>query len=314
MGSHASRSLATSVVAHAASWLLCLHPPAHPELAVAHAADMRCVVRECKPELAACMQSGSCARGIACAGASASDPLGQVRCMDLYEDSTLRSFSECAMTQSRCVPPLAGDTSDAAEFDRARAALQLEPPAVPPVDELLSGTWKLTLGLNPAFDKFDCQVHTFSKGERVGATRSVPAVFRYRVHLDGDKWFTREGGKRITQPDPSRPHELLLRLEPAYLNYEDKWLVLGAQVSNSAEEPWFAVRYHGSNAAWEGYGGANVYTRSGHVPPVGSRAYRAIEGALRRGGLRMDDMTAVDNSCTPWGERRPPAGGGRVAR
>src|SRR6056297_1999455 len=60
---------------------------------------MACVARDCRAELAACVSSPMCAQGLACTGSKVTDPVGQVRCMDLYENEAMRRFADCAMTQ-----------------------------------------------------------------------------------------------------------------------------------------------------------------------------------------------------------------------
>jgi len=78
------------------------------------------------------------------------------------------------------------------------------------------------------------------------------------------------------------------------VGYEDEWLILGANLD--APDPWFVVRYHGSNAAWAGYGGLNVYTRSGLEPSAGIER-KELERVLAIAGIRLDMLTRVDNSC-----------------
>lgn len=253
---------------------------------------MACVARDCRAELAACVSSPMCAQGLACAGSKATDPAGQVRCMDLYENDEMRMFADCAMTQRGCIAPIAADAAESASYDRAKAAVSRSPPkGVPSIDRLLQGTWKVALGLNPAFDTFDCQVHEFAPPNSGG---DVQAVFRYRVRRPDGTWFQRAGGKTLQQPDQAVPHLLKMRLQPPYLSYEDEWLLLGAELD--APDPWFAVRYHGANAAWAGYGGCNVYTRSGKEPPDGPSREK-LRSALSLAGIELGDLTRVDNSC-----------------
>lgn len=121
---------------------------------------MACVARDCRAELGSCVANPTCARGLACLGANYNNPVGQVRCMDLYENVQMRTFADCAMTKNKCLEPLAADATEARSYSRARAAIGRSPPrGVPSIDRLLRGSWKVALGLNPAFDTFDCQVH-----------------------------------------------------------------------------------------------------------------------------------------------------------
>mmetsp|Transcript_26824 Transcript_26824/g.67961 ORF Transcript_26824/g.67961 Transcript_26824/m.67961 type:complete len:182 (-) Transcript_26824:756-1301(-) len=139
-------------------------PPPHALAAGGPAAanPMACIVRSCGRVIVDCARSASCARGIACAGTSAGDPLAQVRCMDLLENAALRRFSQCALTKKRCIPPLPADRAEQAALEAAVARVQAAPPsALPRPDELLTGRWFVTLGRNAAFDRFPCQRHDF---------------------------------------------------------------------------------------------------------------------------------------------------------
>mmetsp|Transcript_22934 Transcript_22934/g.90945 ORF Transcript_22934/g.90945 Transcript_22934/m.90945 type:complete len:338 (-) Transcript_22934:652-1665(-) len=316
---HAARALAlaaaltttlvvdpTAVVVPSTSPLLSLHPPAG--VATAPGGGMARVVRDCQAELAACAASPMCAQGLACAGTQPTSPTGQVRCMDLYENDEMRAFADCAMTRTAALPQQPADAAELASFERTQRAVAADPPrSVPAMRDLLRGTWRVALGLNPAFDAFECQVHDFSSLEEGDM---VDAVFRYRVRRPDRSWFTREGGKRLAQPDAKVPYRLKLRLRPEYLDYEDDWLVLGASTTNTAtgtrsspaasdDDEWFVVRYHGANAAWAGYGGLNVYTRSGHLDPASDAAaeVRAVLSEYCGDDVRLEDLIKVDNSC-----------------
>ncbi len=267
--------------------------PQRPAFASSPAEAMACVARECRPQLAACASNPKCASGLACAGAKASDPVGQVRCMDLYENEQMRSFAECVMTHKGCITPIAADPNELHAYKMTKTALNRSPPKdVPPIGQLLTGTWKVALGLNPAFDTFDCQVHEFFPSTHEG--KGVGAFFHYHVRRPDGTWFERIGEKVLTQADPKVPYLLKLRLQPPYLGYEDEWLFLGAELD--ASDPWFVIRYHGSNAAWAGYGGLNVYTRSGNSLPAGPSRDK-LRSVLSIAGIQLEDLTRVDNSC-----------------
>lgn len=127
------------------------------------------------------------------------------------------------MTRAKCLEPLPADAAEAA----ARAALlrslaEAQPPKIPPIETLLTGVWKVALGLNPAFDTFDCQVHHFTPTpEAAGSPATVKATFSYRIQRWDGTFFTRVGGKIIDQPDRAKPYLLRLRLDPDYMHYED---------------------------------------------------------------------------------------------
>lgn len=87
----------------------------------------------------------------------------------------------------------------------------------------------------------------------------------------------------------SKPRRLVLTLRPNMMNYRDEWVILAAQ-----PDRFFIVAYSGTNAAWQGYGGMNVYTRSGALDVD---LLPAIEKGLNKVGLALKDFNVIDNSC-----------------
>lgn len=254
-----------------------------------------CIALHCRAELTACMSDLDCARGLACAGVHANDPRGQVRCMDVFEDAALSAFSECALGRAHCIPALPADLAERAAFVAALARTDASPPTELPVaSQLLSGRWSAALGLNPSFDLFPCQREDFAN--EPSAPGVVSARFRYRVVRDDGSLLERSGHFLLDTPNVARRHVLRLRPSPPHLNSEDEWLLLGGQLN--ATDPWFAMRYYGANAAWAGYGGANVFTRSGK-PPSSPSALHALDAALAKGGLRRSELAVIDNTCPP---------------
>ena len=54
------------------------------------------------------------------------------------------------------------------------------------------------------------------------------------------------------------------------------------------------VYYRGSNDAWDGYGGAVVYTPK---PKLDPKYFDELDAALRPVGLRFDQFELTNNSC-----------------
>ena len=61
-------------------------------------------------------------------------------------------------------------------------------------------------------------------------------------------------------------------------------------------DDYFFVYYRGSNDAWDGYGGAVVYTRSKTLP---SSILPEVEAAAKSVGLDFSSFIITDNSCPP---------------
>lgn len=211
---------------------------------------------------------------------------------------------------------------------------------------LFRGKWIISAGLNPSFDTFDCQVHEFYAPKEGGQSGKVvaDATFSYRVQVDGDKFITKIGPKKLAlvKDEPvgerrSNENELLfergkkwgidsfsvgderrdkqhtdgyrliLTLRPNAMDYKDEWSVLS--YSNDKTHGFIVLAYQGTNAAWEGYGGLNIYTRS----PItiqslidaeqrtdytfGRVMAQGIKSGLDKVGLSLTDLMQVDNSC-----------------
>jgi violaxanthin de-epoxidase len=81
---------------------------------------------------------------------------------------------------------------------------------------------------------------------------------------------------------------LVLTLRPDLMNYKDDWVVL------QSSPEYIVLLYHGTNSAWEGYGGLNVYTRT---RTISDTLKRDVERGLSKVNLSLRDLTIVDNSC-----------------
>jgi violaxanthin de-epoxidase len=281
--------------------------------------------------------------------------------MDLHQTPLLDAFTECSLTDHACYPPLVADPRypPLVHDDVAEQLLwqsNLLPSSEPTttsraLQNLFTGKWYLSAGLNPVFDTFDCQVHEFSEPkDAINNVKNggvvVPiadATFSYRVQVNdnnnnNNKWFTRTGDKRLTlvNEDSTRVHDgkwrgfdqglkwgmdsfldhenhdpglvhnrpaapnnndiiiktksprLVLTLRPDLMNYKDDWVVL------QSSPEYIVVLYRGTNSAWEGYGGLNVYTRT---RTISDTLKRGIERGLRKVNLSLRDLTIVDNSC-----------------
>eukprot|EP00879_Flechtneria_rotunda_P033880 GHRR01037742.1.p1 GENE.GHRR01037742.1~~GHRR01037742.1.p1 ORF type:complete len:110 (-),score=33.00 GHRR01037742.1:514-843(-) len=62
--------------------------------------------------------------------------------------------------------------------------------------------------------------------------------------------------------DPEKP-ALLYNHDNEYLHYQDDWYILAYK-----PDTYVVIYYKGSNDAWDGYGGAVVYTKARQLPQV----------------------------------------------
>lgn len=101
--------------------------------------------------------------------------------------------------------------------------------------------------------------------------------------------------------------QLVLSLRPAFMNYRDEWIVLtSSRVATTTDaavdyalghnNDYMVLVYRGSNSAWDGYGGLNIYTRNGKLPE-NQKDLADIQAGLYKVGLQLEDLIVVDNSC-----------------
>lgn len=284
---------------------------------------MSCVMSHCSKELSACMSNPQCAQGLGCfmtCAAQKQEGACQVRCTDLHENEQLRRFTKCTLADRQCYPALAADARYPSLPSNLWETNTLNKDFL---SKLLRGRWYISAGLNEAFDCFDCQVHDFEQPRN--QQHVADAVFSYRIKTDGDNFRTKEGKKHLAivansgeqieteapsfvsgkkwgidafSPSSSHPTttdtKLILTIDPNYMDYADEWTVLSSDV-----DQYMVVAYRGTNAAWKGYGGLNVYTREpvSSFDDVQPFVRKGIELGLAKVGLTLQDLHVVDNSC-----------------
>ncbi|KAJ8605111.1 hypothetical protein CTAYLR_000411 [Chrysophaeum taylorii] len=241
-----------------------------------------CVITKCQLPLAKCIGNPKCLANLVCLQTCtnrADETECQIRCGDLFENERVGEFNECAVSQQKCVPQRPDDGAY----------------PVPPASALVSrfdtatfeGRWYISAGLNPVFDAFPCQVHFFT----APSPGRVYGKLNWRIEEPDGEFFTKDTVQRFVQ-DTSSPG-ILYNHDNEYLHYEDDWYVLDAQ-SGEGDDAFVLVYYRGRNDAWDGYGGAVLYTRTPYASPaVNARA----EAACRRARLDFADFKVPDNSC-----------------
>lgn len=242
-----------------------------------------CLLKECRVELAKCIVNPSCAANVACLQTCNNRPDEtecQIKCGDFFENSIVDQFNECAVSRKKCVPR----KSDVGEF----------PVPVPSVlvKKLnladFNGKWYISSGLNPTFDTFDCQLHEFhvEDGKLIGN-------LTWRIKTPDGGFFTRSAVQRFVQ-DLVHPG-IMYNHDNEYLHYQDDWYILSSKVENQPDDYIF-VYYRGRNDAWDGYGGAVVYTRSKTLP---ENIVPELERAAKSVGRDFSKFIRTDNTCGP---------------
>jgi violaxanthin de-epoxidase len=242
-----------------------------------------CLLKECQKELAACVLNPKCLANVICLNTCNDRPDEaecQIKCGDSFENEVVGTFNACAVSAKKCVPqkqddgsyPLPAPESMVKKFDTT----------------MWNGRWYISAGLNKIFDTFDCQVHFF--------TSPYPGKFYaklfWRINEPDGEFFTKDAVQRFVQ-DPKNPAHLVNH-DNEYLHYKDDWYVL--DYDDSKDDGFVLVYYRGSNDAWDGYGGAFLYSRK---PTVSPKIIPRLEAAMDRSGLpyKWADFTMTDNTC-----------------
>ncbi|KAL8171816.1 hypothetical protein V2J09_023620 [Rumex salicifolius] len=239
----------------------------------AHAVDAlktcSCLLKECRLELAKCITNPACAANVACLQTCNDRPDEtecQIKCGDLFENSVVDEFNECAVSRKKCVPM----KSDVGEFPVPDPSVLVKSFNIAD----FNGKWYITSGLNPTFDAFDCQLHEFhmESGKLVGN-------ISWRIRTPDSGFFTRSAVQKFVQ-DPNQPGILY---------------IISSKIENQPDDYIF-VYYRGRNDAWDGYGGAVVYTRSSVLP---ESIVPELERASRSVGRDFNTFIKTDNTCGP---------------
>jgi len=244
------------------------------------AAIGKCLLKNCQKPLARCITDPTCAANLLCiqtCTGSADEGDCQIRCGDAFSNDVVADFTKCAVSDKNCVPQRGDDGSW----------------PVPKEETLVSefstsffeGPWYISAGLNRAFDTFDCQLHKFE----IPADNKLVGNLQWRIKdpVAGTQFVTRYAVQEFVQ-DPKVPG-ILYNHDNEFLHYQDDWYVLGAK-----KDAYAVIYYRGSNDAWDGYGGAVVYTREPKFP---KKYTKEVDAALQQVGLKFSDFELTDNSC-----------------
>lgn len=242
-----------------------------------------CLLKECRLELAKCIANPSCAANVACLNTCNNRPDEtecQIKCGDLFENSVVDEFNDCAVSRKKCVPR----KSDVGEFPAPDPAVLVQNFNM----NDFNGKWFISSGLNPTFDTFDCQLHEFhTEGSKLVANLT------WRIKTPDTGFFTRTALQNFVQ-DPKYPG-ILYNHDNEFLHYQDDWYIMSAKVENQPDDYIF-VYYRGRNDAWDGYGGAVVYTRSAVLP---ESIIPQLEKAAKNVGRDFNTFIRTDNTCGP---------------
>ncbi|KAK4487872.1 hypothetical protein RD792_003610 [Penstemon davidsonii] len=242
-----------------------------------------CLLKECRLELAKCIANPSCAANVACLQTCNNRPDEtecQIKCGDLFQNSVVDEFNDCAVSRKKCVPR----KSDVGEFPEPDPAVLVQNFNI----NDFTGKWYITSGLNPTFDIFDCQLHDFHT-----ESNKLVGNLSWRIKTPDTGFFTRTAVQTFKQ-DPKYPG-ILYNHDNEFLHYQDDWYILSSKIENQPDDYIF-IYYRGRNDAWDGYGGSVVYTRSAVLP---ESIVPQLEKAAKSVGRDFNKFTRTNNTCGP---------------
>merc|ERR1740138_1479667 len=239
-----------------------------------------CLAARCPLPLASCVTNPTCAANLLCIQTCTGKPDEgdcQVKCGDEFSNDVVASFTKCAVSDTQCVPQRPDDNT----WPIPREDALVEKFST----EALEGAWYISAGLNKAFDTFDCQLHKF---EAPTPTKLVGNLqWRIKDPIAGTNFVTRYTVQEFEQDKLQQG--ILYNHDNDFLHYQDDWYILAEK-----KNEYVLVYYRGSNDAWDGYGGAVVYSKE---PKLDKKYFPELDQALRKVGRRWSDFTLTDNSC-----------------
>lgn len=263
------------------SLLLVISPPS--ALASDGKAIGLCLLQQCRLPLAKCITNPNCLANVICINTcnGKEDELGcQIKCGDVFENEVVGEFNKCAVSDKTCVPQTKDDGSY--PVPSKEVVVDNFPTS------FFNGRYYITAGQNKLFDTFDCQVHFF--------TETKPGKFygklNWRIEEPDGEMFNREAIQEFVQ-EGKTGH--MINHDNEYLHYKDDWYIIDYESEGGKEPPFVFVYYRGSNDAWDGYGGAFVYTKDSKFPE--SIRSRCRDAAAKVGFDFDKDFTITDNTC-----------------
>jgi violaxanthin de-epoxidase len=245
-----------------------------------------CLFQKCVAPLGQCILNPKCLANVVCINTcnGRDDEIGcQIKCGDQFDNEVVGTFNKCAVSDMSCVSQKADDGSYPVPNSNI---------VVPSFDtKFFNGRLFITAGQNKLFDVFDCQVHFFqetAKGKFVGK-------LNWRIDEPDGEFFTRDALQAFVQDPKLGGH--FLNHDNEFLHYKDDWYIIDYEYDNNKNglPPFVFVYYRGSNDAWDGYGGAFVYTRDRALPP---ELLPRMRIAAQKVGFDFDkDFTITDNTC-----------------
>jgi violaxanthin de-epoxidase len=193
-----------------------------------------------------------------------------------YNNAAFNNLLAC-MFKNGCMSQMHGDWPSPDNCDQTKP----QAAAVPNFNlSILEGRWYITRGLSDEFDTYPCQV---ACGRRVAADRVNFSIW-YQIPLDDGTMLPQVSNQSFSNPDHSTPAHLR---QDAWMDGQDNWYVIAAK-----PDTYWLVKYCGTSATWDGYGGAFLYTRT---PTMDEALEPELRAAATKAGFDWDRMKVTSN-------------------
>lgn len=266
--------------------------------------ELTCMVSKCGAEISSCISDTTCRTALDCLnGCAFNDQVCSYRCIASYESPALEAFSLCILQKHNCLGldaqiPTAPDPAPMTHFNGAPMTYELAESMFygwldldrqderPVPGTKLPYSWRVFAGKNPAYDYFPCQYQLFYPGKAKNSLWYQP-VFKVQT-LGGDVVWRRRLYRVRRDATPGR---FLLSVLDNGVTSNERWSILDC----AEDVEWCAFYYSGAAArAGLSYSGAVLVSRSG-AWPQGEDALGRLERALDRAGIKMWELSTVNN-------------------
>lgn len=254
---------------------------------------LKCMIKNCGPQILACLSDPNCRKALACLTSCAStDQVCSYQCIASYESPQLEAFSLCILQKHNCLGLTADIPSqpDVQPFQVFRG----QPLNHDLAEDIFIGwlgklqwSWRVAAGQNPAYDQFPCQFQIFYRGRAKGSMWYDP-VFRVRTLDDRVVWRRRHYRvKRAVTPGTF----FFSVLDNGVVSKE-YWRIVDATDDLS----WGLFFYSGAAAAaGQSYTGAVLVTPDGQWPAESENS--RLNLALEKCGIKHWEMYTVNNAA-----------------
>mmetsp|Transcript_34741 Transcript_34741/g.84226 ORF Transcript_34741/g.84226 Transcript_34741/m.84226 type:complete len:390 (-) Transcript_34741:1950-3119(-) len=258
--------------------------------------DVGCFVKKCGDQTKALFSNPRGIKGVTCLGRCKGEQACATRCFAEFGSEDLNNWLSCTIEENECVKVPKNVDNSAENVGYKTAIRKFDPKS-------LIGTWYKTDGLNPNYDKFDCQTNTFTASAPDSSEVDMGIFFRVKrpEEAGGGFWENSLTEHMVVDSvlSDTAPGERTMHTEGKMygLQFDENWYIIGESDGKGEVPPFVLVAYKGHTLQGN-YEGSFVYSKEPKLPEA---AIPAVREAAAKAGLNWDDYFRIDNTC-PVGE------------